>query len=86
MIQIGGLISRKAIADFKSKRNLYPVIKRPFKGQMAGFFFNDVRVFELAVAGIKVDVVIIFVGKAPSLLLKAIILEFCNVIFAAYGG
>lgn len=28
-----------------------PLVTNPFVGKMAGFFFNDVRVFNLAVMG-----------------------------------
>lgn len=51
LIQIGGFVSKDDIDGFKSGNNPTPVIRRAFRGQMAGFFFNDVRVFELAIEG-----------------------------------
>jgi len=47
LIQIGGLVDSKALARFK-KGGPTPNITRAFVGQMQGFYFNDVRVFNIA--------------------------------------
>ena len=50
-IQIGGLVDQDTLAKVKKGLNITPQISKPFRGQMAGFFFNDDRVFKSAVKG-----------------------------------
>nr|XP_026689389.1 neurexin-1a isoform X3 [Ciona intestinalis] len=51
VIQIGGLLDQSSpyLNSMRSKRS--PGIRKAFHGQMMGFFFNDVRVFQLAAQG-----------------------------------
>ena len=50
LIQIGGRVDTNALARARNGGPM-PDILLPFVGQMSGFFFNDVRVFKLALEG-----------------------------------